>query len=75
MLMLLLPGPEKESKYVILGEKGKVQLVRDSRKSIEMTVTELQKNPINYTQVRFQLFHSFLICRLILWGVMFQTKI
>ncbi|XP_062205801.1 ATP synthase subunit gamma, mitochondrial-like isoform X2 [Phragmites australis] len=43
-------GPEKESKYVILGEKGKVQLIRDSRKSIEMTVSELQKNPINYTQ-------------------------
>uniref|UniRef100_A0A8R7P0W7 ATP synthase subunit gamma, mitochondrial n=1 Tax=Triticum urartu TaxID=4572 RepID=A0A8R7P0W7_TRIUA len=42
---------EKESKYVILGEKGKVQLIRDSRKHIEMTVSELQKNPINYTQV------------------------
>ncbi|KAF6983243.1 hypothetical protein CFC21_001476 [Triticum aestivum] len=45
------PSPEKESKYVILGEKGKVQLIRDSRKHIEMTVSELQKNPINYTQV------------------------
>jgi len=53
MLMFLFPGPEKESKYVILGEKGKVQLLRDSRNSIEMTVTELQKNPINYTQVCF----------------------
>jgi F-type H+-transporting ATPase subunit gamma len=47
----LTSGPEKESKYVILGEKGKVQLVRDSRNSIEMTITELQKNPINYTQI------------------------
>jgi len=47
----LTSGPEKESKFVILGEKGKVQLVRDSRNSIEMTVTELQKNPINYTQI------------------------
>nr|CAB3496675.1 unnamed protein product [Digitaria exilis] len=47
----LTSGPEKESKYVILGEKGKVQLVRDSRSSIEMTVSELQKNPINYTQI------------------------
>ncbi|OEL20439.1 ATP synthase subunit gamma, mitochondrial [Dichanthelium oligosanthes] len=47
----LTSGPEKESKYVILGEKGKVQLLRDSRSSIEMTVTELQKNPINYTQI------------------------
>ncbi|CAL4913257.1 unnamed protein product [Urochloa decumbens] len=47
----LTSGPEKESKYVVLGEKGKVQLVRDSRNSIEMTVSELQKNPINYTQI------------------------
>ncbi|KAL6854330.1 hypothetical protein ACP4OV_019233 [Aristida adscensionis] len=47
----LTSGPEKESKYVILGEKGKVQLIRDSRKSIEMSVSELQKNPINYTQI------------------------
>ncbi|XP_062200925.1 ATP synthase subunit gamma, mitochondrial-like [Phragmites australis] len=47
----LTSGPEKESKYVILGEKGKVQLIRDSKKSIELTVSELQKNPINYTQI------------------------
>ncbi|EEE50734.1 hypothetical protein OsJ_31050 [Oryza sativa Japonica Group] len=46
----LTSGPEKESKYVILGEKGKVQLIRDSKDNIEMTVSELQKNPINYTQ-------------------------
>ncbi|KAK4395790.1 ATP synthase subunit gamma, mitochondrial [Sesamum angolense] len=44
-------GPEKESKYVILGEKGKAQLVRDSKKDIELSITELQKNPLNYTQV------------------------
>lgn len=44
-------GPEKETKYVVLGEKGKVQLVRDSKNSIEMNITELQKNPLNYTQV------------------------
>lgn len=50
-LAFLYPGPEKETKYVILGEKGKVQLIRDSKRSIEMTVSELQKNPINYTQV------------------------
>ncbi|KAL3655294.1 hypothetical protein CASFOL_001080 [Castilleja foliolosa] len=43
-------GPEKESKYVILGEKAKAQLVRDSKKDIELTLTELQKNPLNYTQ-------------------------
>lgn len=44
-------GPEKESKYVILGEKAKAQLVRDSKKNIELCITELQKNPLNYTQV------------------------
>ncbi|PIN11722.1 F0F1-type ATP synthase, gamma subunit [Handroanthus impetiginosus] len=44
-------GPEKECKYVILGEKAKVQLVRDSKKEIELSITELQKNPLNYTQV------------------------
>ncbi|CAM0957067.1 unnamed protein product [Alopecurus aequalis] len=49
-LLKMTSGPEKETKYVILGEKGKVQLIRDSRKHIEMTVSELQKNPINYTQ-------------------------
>ncbi|KAI5021420.1 hypothetical protein ZWY2020_058150 [Hordeum vulgare] len=43
-LQKMTSGPEKESKYVILGEKGKVQLIRDSRKHIEMTVSELQKN-------------------------------
>lgn len=50
-LFKLTSGPEKETKYVILGEKGKVQLIRDSKNNIEMTITELQKNPINYTQV------------------------
>ncbi|KAL6867376.1 hypothetical protein ACP4OV_015400 [Aristida adscensionis] len=45
------PDPETKSKYVILGEKGKVQLMRDSKESIEITITELQKNPINYTQI------------------------
>ncbi|KAI4335911.1 hypothetical protein L6164_014507 [Bauhinia variegata] len=44
-------GPDKERKYVILGEKAKAQLVRDSKKDIEITITELQKNPLNYTQV------------------------
>ncbi|XP_011087347.1 ATP synthase subunit gamma, mitochondrial isoform X1 [Sesamum indicum] len=44
-------GPEKECKYVILGEKAKAQLVRDSKKDIELSMTELQKNPLNYTQV------------------------
>lgn len=44
-------GPEKENKYVILGEKAKAQLVRDSKNDIELIMTELQKNPLNYTQV------------------------
>jgi len=46
-------GPDKETKYVILGEKAKAQLVRDSKKDIELCLTELQKNPLNYTQVSF----------------------
>ncbi|KAJ1697558.1 hypothetical protein LUZ63_006070 [Rhynchospora breviuscula] len=50
-LYKLTSGPEKETQYVILGEKGKVQLIRDSKASIALTVTEIQKNPLNYTQV------------------------
>lgn len=50
-LYKLTSGPEKDTKYVILGEKGKVQLMRDSKNSIEMNITELQKNPLNYTQM------------------------
>ncbi|MBA0674299.1 hypothetical protein Goari_015905 [Gossypium aridum] len=49
-------GPEKETKYVILGEKAKAQLVRDSKKDIELIITELQKNPLNYTQIVGSLF-------------------
>lgn len=49
--IIQLQGPEKENKYVILGEKAKAQLVRDSKKDIELIMTELQKNPLNYTQV------------------------
>ncbi|KAK9669123.1 hypothetical protein RND81_13G110900 [Saponaria officinalis] len=44
-------GPDKENKYVILGEKAKVQLIRDSKDKIELCFAELQKNPLNYTQV------------------------
>lgn len=51
ILHKLNSGPDKETKYVLLGEKAKVQLVRDSKKDIELTLTELQKNPLNYTQV------------------------
>ncbi|QCE13983.1 F-type H+-transporting ATPase subunit gamma [Vigna unguiculata] len=51
VLHKLNSGPDKETKYVILGEKAKAQLVRDSKKDIELSLTELQKNPLNYTQV------------------------
>ncbi|KAH7521406.1 hypothetical protein FEM48_Zijuj07G0029600 [Ziziphus jujuba var. spinosa] len=44
-------GPDKETKYVILGEKAKAQLIRDSKKDIDLSVTEMQKNPLNYSQV------------------------
>ncbi|KAK8962301.1 hypothetical protein KSP40_PGU007091 [Platanthera guangdongensis] len=50
-LFKVYSGPEKEPKYVILGEKGKAQLVRDSKDHIMLSVSELQKNPVNYTQV------------------------
>uniref|UniRef100_A0A2P2LC73 ATP synthase subunit gamma n=1 Tax=Rhizophora mucronata TaxID=61149 RepID=A0A2P2LC73_RHIMU len=47
----LTSGPENENKYVLLGEKAKAQLIRDSKKDIELSFTELQRNPLNYTQV------------------------
>ncbi|KAG2679467.1 hypothetical protein I3843_11G051800 [Carya illinoinensis] len=50
-LKKLTAGPDKETKYVVLGEKAKAQLIRDSKKDIELSITELQKNPLNYTQV------------------------
>ena len=51
VLYKLNSGPDKETKYVILGEKAKAQLLRDSKKQIALSLTELQKNPLNYTQV------------------------
>ncbi|KAK7411342.1 hypothetical protein VNO78_02775 [Psophocarpus tetragonolobus] len=51
VLHKLNSGPDKETKYVILGEKAKAQLLRDSKKDILLSLTELQKNPLNYTQV------------------------
>ncbi|MFS8025199.1 putative H(+)-transporting two-sector ATPase [Helianthus anomalus] len=47
-------GPDTECKYVILGEKGKAQLIRDSKKDIELIMTELQKNFLNYTQASWR---------------------
>lgn len=50
-LFKLNSGADKESKYVVLGEKAKAQLIRDSKQHIDLTMTELQKNFLNYTQV------------------------
>lgn len=50
-LLKLNSGPDKEPKYVVVGEKAKVQLIRDSRKQIHLTISELTKIPLNYTQV------------------------
>ncbi|KAL6515150.1 hypothetical protein OROHE_018782 [Orobanche hederae] len=52
-LYKLNAGPEKENKFVIVGEKAKAQLVRDSKKAIDLSFTELQKNPQRFVR-RFQ---------------------
>ncbi|CAM6101873.1 unnamed protein product [Calypogeia fissa] len=44
-------GPDYKADYIVMGEKGKAQLQRDSKKHIKMFVTETQKLPINFTQV------------------------
>ena len=56
-------GPDKENKYVVLGEKAKAQLLRDSKKDIELSITELQKYPLNYTQVISSYLLLFMIWR------------
>ena len=38
-------------KFVIVGEKAKAIMFRDSKNDISLTVTELNKNPLNYAQV------------------------
>ncbi|KAM0067597.1 hypothetical protein Hdeb2414_s0002g00063191 [Helianthus debilis subsp. tardiflorus] len=50
LIFLFYAGLDTECKYVILGEKGKAQLIRESKKDIELIMTELQKNFLNYTQ-------------------------
>lgn len=42
---------EEPPKYIVMGEKGKAQLQRDSRKSIQMVITDTQKTPISFTQI------------------------
>ncbi|CAK9232191.1 unnamed protein product [Sphagnum troendelagicum] len=49
--MNALMGADKETKYVIIGEKGKAQLQRDSRKAISFFVGETQKIGVCFTQV------------------------
>eukprot|EP00246_Nothoceros_aenigmaticus_P012081 TRINITY_DN3580_c0_g1_i1.p1 TRINITY_DN3580_c0_g1~~TRINITY_DN3580_c0_g1_i1.p1 ORF type:complete len:340 (+),score=57.37 TRINITY_DN3580_c0_g1_i1:43-1020(+) len=44
-------GAGKEAKYVIIGEKGRAQLSRDSRKKIAVTISETQKLELSFTQV------------------------
>lgn len=44
-------GPEKEVQFVIVGEKAKAIMFRDSKNDIVLSVTELNKNPLNYAQV------------------------
>lgn len=41
---------DKQKSYVIIGEKGKAQLVRDSKDAIALFVNETQKLPISFTQ-------------------------
>ncbi|CAN7006720.1 hypothetical protein IGI04_010288 [Brassica rapa subsp. trilocularis] len=50
-LYKLNAGPEKDVKFVIVGEKAKAIMFRDSKNDISLTVTELNKNPLNYAQV------------------------
>ncbi|KAJ0967847.1 hypothetical protein J5N97_024764 [Dioscorea zingiberensis] len=49
----LRSGPEKAAKYVVLGEKQKVQLMRDSNNQIEITtsMTMKQRNKLTSTKI------------------------
>ncbi|KAL2613546.1 hypothetical protein R1flu_025238 [Riccia fluitans] len=49
MRLTAASGPDKQASYVVIGEKGKAQLQRDSKKNIRMFVTETQKLPINFS--------------------------
>ncbi|KAI3792637.1 hypothetical protein L2E82_06524 [Cichorium intybus] len=48
-------GPDTETKYVILGEKAKAQLIGDSKKDISLIMTELQNWYHYYVLSRFLL--------------------
>ncbi|KAL3679404.1 hypothetical protein R1sor_022360 [Riccia sorocarpa] len=49
MRLTAASGSDNQASYVVIGEKGKAQLQRDSRKHIKMFVTETQKLPINFS--------------------------
>ena len=44
-------GEDSSASIAVLGDKAKLQLQRDSRKAIQLTVTETQRVGINFTQV------------------------
>jgi F-type H+-transporting ATPase subunit gamma len=46
-----LQGADKELKYVVIGEKAKAQLLRDSKKDITLFIGETQKLSICFSQV------------------------
>eukprot|EP00245_Coleochaete_scutata_P014720 TRINITY_DN6365_c0_g1_i1.p1 TRINITY_DN6365_c0_g1~~TRINITY_DN6365_c0_g1_i1.p1 ORF type:complete len:330 (-),score=69.30 TRINITY_DN6365_c0_g1_i1:780-1769(-) len=41
---------EKKSEYVVIGEKGKAQLTRDSKPSLALTLGDAYKFPLNFSQ-------------------------
>ncbi|KAJ7543646.1 hypothetical protein O6H91_09G046600 [Diphasiastrum complanatum] len=49
-LLKLSSGPDKEVSYIIVGDKARAILQRDSKQSIALTVTETQKISISFTQ-------------------------
>ena len=44
-------GEDASASIAVLGDKAKLQLQRDARKAIQLTVTETQRVGINFTQV------------------------
>ncbi|EFJ38707.1 hypothetical protein SELMODRAFT_139961 [Selaginella moellendorffii] len=51
MLKVAKNNGGEDAKFVVLGEKGKVQIQRDSKQYISLNITELVKYPLNFTQV------------------------
>lgn len=53
--LCIIIGPEKEVQFVVVGEKARAIMFRDSKNDIVLSVTELNKNPLNYAQVGYLL--------------------